>query len=155
MYVFSFMQWNKYFHSEKDEMYHSTWLHLVEWNISSFTSWTYLYHCTHKHSLFVYCYIHHYSMREIGSCIWMLRESLQESILWFSSNLRPWDFLGSAVIFPWIYVLKSFISMGWQVSSSFILIWQFTRLQYTKIKIQYIYKGKNTITKRDTIQCQG
>ena len=27
---------------------------LVEWNISSFTSWKYVYHCTHKHSLFVY-----------------------------------------------------------------------------------------------------
>ena len=42
MNIFSFVQWNKYFHS------------LVEWNISSFTSWKYLYHCTHKHSLFVY-----------------------------------------------------------------------------------------------------
>ena len=54
MNVFSFVQWNKYFHSVKDEMYHSTRLRLVEWNISSFTSWKYLYHCTHKHSLFVY-----------------------------------------------------------------------------------------------------
>jgi hypothetical protein len=27
---------------------------LVEWNIPSFTSWKYSYHCTHKHSLFVY-----------------------------------------------------------------------------------------------------
>ena len=26
------------------------------WNISSFTSWKYLYHCTRKHSLFVYYY---------------------------------------------------------------------------------------------------
>ncbi len=26
---------------------------LVEWKISSFTSWKYFYHCTHKHSLFV------------------------------------------------------------------------------------------------------
>ena len=40
---------------------------LVERNISSFTSWKYLYHCTHKHSLFVYeelisktSYIHSY-----------------------------------------------------------------------------------------------
>ena len=55
MNVFSFVQWNKYFHSVKEEMYHSTRLRLVEWNISSFTSWKYLYHCTHKHSLFVYC----------------------------------------------------------------------------------------------------
>ena len=54
MNVFSFVQWNKYFHSVKDEMYHSTRLRLVEWNILSFTSWKYLYHCTHKHSLFVY-----------------------------------------------------------------------------------------------------
>ena len=27
---------------------------LVEWNIPSFTEWKYSYHCTHKHSLFVY-----------------------------------------------------------------------------------------------------
>ena len=27
---------------------------LVEWNISSFNSWKILYHCTHKHSIFVY-----------------------------------------------------------------------------------------------------
>ena len=60
--VFSFMQWNKYFHSVKDEMFHSTWLHLVEWNISSFTSWKYLYHCTHKHSLFVYSLIWNWKM---------------------------------------------------------------------------------------------
>ena len=32
MNVFSFVQWKKYFHSVKDEMFH----------------------CTHKHSLFVY-----------------------------------------------------------------------------------------------------
>ena len=38
----------------KNWMYHSTRLCLVEWNISSFTSWKFLYHCTHKHSLFVY-----------------------------------------------------------------------------------------------------
>ena len=48
------MQWNKYFHSVKDDMYHSVRLCLVKWNISSFTTWKYLYHCTHKHSLFVY-----------------------------------------------------------------------------------------------------
>ena len=54
MNVFSFVQWYKYFHSVKDEMHHSTRPRLVEWNISSFTSWKYLYHCTHKHSLFVY-----------------------------------------------------------------------------------------------------
>ena len=34
MNVFSFVQWNKYFHLVKDEMYHSTRLHLVEWNIN-------------------------------------------------------------------------------------------------------------------------
>ena len=61
---FSFVQWNKYFNSMKDEMYHSTRLSLVEWNISSFTSWKYLYHCTHKHSLFVY-YITHTKIPEI------------------------------------------------------------------------------------------
>ena len=51
MNAFSFVQWNKYFHSVQDEMYHLTPLHLVERNISSFTSWKYLYHCTHKYSL--------------------------------------------------------------------------------------------------------
>ena len=56
MNVFSIVQWNKYFHSVKDEMYHLTRLRLIEWNISSFTSWKYQYHCTHKHSLFVYYY---------------------------------------------------------------------------------------------------
>ena len=35
---FSFVQWNKYFHEVKDEMFHSTGLRLVEWTISSFTS---------------------------------------------------------------------------------------------------------------------
>ena len=30
--MFSFVQWNKYFHSVKDEMYHSTRLRLLEWN---------------------------------------------------------------------------------------------------------------------------
>ena len=54
MNVFSFVQWNKYFHSVNDEMYHSSQLSLVEWNISSFTSWKYLYHCTYKQSLFVH-----------------------------------------------------------------------------------------------------
>ena len=37
MNVFSFVQWNEYFHSVKDEMFHLTRLRLVEWNISSFT----------------------------------------------------------------------------------------------------------------------
>ena len=49
------MQRKKYFHSVKDEMVQSTRLRLVKWNISSFAlSWKYLYHCTHKHLLFVY-----------------------------------------------------------------------------------------------------
>ena len=39
MNVFAFVQWNKYFHSVKDEMFHSTRLRLDEWNISSLTSW--------------------------------------------------------------------------------------------------------------------
>ena len=60
MNVFSFVHRNKYFHSVKDEMYHSNLLRLIEWNNSSFTLWKYLYHCTHKHSLFVYnsCHSH-------------------------------------------------------------------------------------------------
>ena len=57
MNVFSFVQWDKYFLSVKDEMYHSTPLCLVERNISSFISWKYLYHWTHKHSLFVYYHL--------------------------------------------------------------------------------------------------
>ena len=34
----------------------------------------------------------HNSMREIDShtCIWMIQESLRESILWFSVKVRPW-----------------------------------------------------------------
>ena len=48
---FSFVQWNKYFHSVKDEMFYSTWLRLVEWNISFFTI-VHLYHYAHKYSLF-------------------------------------------------------------------------------------------------------
>jgi hypothetical protein len=28
------------------------------WYIPSFTSWKYYYHCTHKHSLFVYCFLY-------------------------------------------------------------------------------------------------
>ena len=31
MNVFSFVQWNKYFNSVKNEMHHSTRLRLVEW----------------------------------------------------------------------------------------------------------------------------
>ena len=54
MNVFSFLQRNNYFHSVKDEIYHST----RQWNISSFTSWNYLYHCTHKYSLFVGLTLH-------------------------------------------------------------------------------------------------
>ena len=42
-----------HYRAMKDELYYSTRLRLVEWKISSFTSWNYLYHCTHKHSLIV------------------------------------------------------------------------------------------------------
>ena len=31
MNLFSFVQWNKYFHEVKDEMFHLTQLRLVEW----------------------------------------------------------------------------------------------------------------------------
>jgi hypothetical protein len=37
---------------------------LVEWNIPSFTSWKYSYHCTHKHSLSVYHYIATYFLTD-------------------------------------------------------------------------------------------
>ena len=49
------VQWYKYFHEVKDEMFHSTRWSRVEWNISSFTEWKYLFHWTNekKHSLFV------------------------------------------------------------------------------------------------------
>ena len=56
MNVFSFVQWTIYFHSAKDKIFHSTQLRLIDWNISPFTLWKYLYHCTHKHSLFVHQY---------------------------------------------------------------------------------------------------
>ena len=43
--IFSFGErWNVPFHSISPR----------GMNISSFTSWKYLYHCTHKHSLFAY-----------------------------------------------------------------------------------------------------
>ena len=41
MNVLSFLQWNKCFHSVKDEIFYSTRLRLVEWNISSFTAGKY------------------------------------------------------------------------------------------------------------------
>ena len=56
MNVFSFVQWTIYFHSANDKIFHSTQLRLIDWNISPFTLRKYLYHCTHKHSLFVYQY---------------------------------------------------------------------------------------------------
>ena len=68
MNVFSFVQWYKYFHLGYDPMHgqcmDNAWtrLRLVEWNTSSFTSWKYLYHCTHKHSLFVYYTILYYTI---------------------------------------------------------------------------------------------
>lgn len=54
---FAFVQWGEYLHSLKDWMFHCTRLHLVEWNIPSFSSWKYSQHYTHKHSLFVYTWI--------------------------------------------------------------------------------------------------
>ena len=49
------MQWYKCFNLVKDEMFHSTRQSRVEWNISSFTEWKYLFHCTNdKHSLFAF-----------------------------------------------------------------------------------------------------
>ena len=50
----SFVWWYINFQLMKDEMFYSTWLRLVLY----FTSWKYLYHCTHNHSLFVY-YLSH------------------------------------------------------------------------------------------------
>ena len=48
------VQWYKYFHEVKDEMFHSMRQSRVEWNISSFTEWKYLFHCTNEniHYLF-------------------------------------------------------------------------------------------------------
>ena len=51
------VSWRRYIsHSVEDAMFNSFWLRLVEWNISSFTSWNGLYHCTYNHSLFVCCF---------------------------------------------------------------------------------------------------
>ena len=50
------VQWYKYFHEVKDEMFHSTRRRRVEWNISSFTEWKYLFHCTNEKT-FIICFI--------------------------------------------------------------------------------------------------
>ena len=50
------VQWYKYFHEVKDEMFHSTRRSRVEWNISSFTKWKYLFHCTNEKT-FIICFI--------------------------------------------------------------------------------------------------
>ena len=50
------VQWYKYFHEVKDEMFHSTRRSQVEWNISSFTEWKYLFHCTNEKT-FIICFI--------------------------------------------------------------------------------------------------
>ena len=94
MNVFSFVQWNKYFHSVKDELYHWTRLRLVEWNISSFTSWKYLYHCTHKHSLFVYYYMAKKETRWYHGI---------KQIFGGWLNLLPFGALETATIFPWAF----------------------------------------------------
>ena len=50
------VQWYKYFHEVKDEMFHSTRRSRVEWTISSFTEWKYLFHCTNEKT-FIICFI--------------------------------------------------------------------------------------------------
>ena len=56
MNVFSFVQWNIFI------PWKMKCTSLVEWNILSFTSWKYLYHCNHKLSSFVYHSFNTYSM---------------------------------------------------------------------------------------------
>ena len=51
------LQWYKYFHEVKDEMFHSTRRSRVEWNISSFTEWKYLFHCTSEKNIHYLFYI--------------------------------------------------------------------------------------------------
>ena len=50
------VQWYKYFHEVKDEMFHSSKRSQVEWYISSSTKWKYLFHCTNKKT-FIICFI--------------------------------------------------------------------------------------------------
>ena len=52
MNVFSFVQWNIYILFGKCSI--QLGFASLNGTFSSFTSWKYLYHCTHKHSLFVY-----------------------------------------------------------------------------------------------------
>ena len=51
------VQWYKYFHEVKDEMFHSTRRSRVEWNISSFTEWKYLFHCMNEKNIHYLFYI--------------------------------------------------------------------------------------------------
>ena len=48
------VEWYKYFHEVKDEMFHLTRQSRVEWYIPCFTEWKYLFHSTNKniHYLF-------------------------------------------------------------------------------------------------------
>ena len=64
----------------------------------------------------------HYIFCTTCSCQWV--------IIWFRRNKTRLEH----VRYYWL----SFIH-------SFIFIWQIHKLQHTKIKIQYIYKGKNTL----------
>ena len=71
-------------HWVKDGMYDSTRLRLVEWNISSFTSWKYLYHCTHRALINIH-YL--YTNRNISPFLFFFHVPLW-SHLWLKPSCR-------------------------------------------------------------------
>ena len=89
MNVFSFVQWNIYFHSVKDEMNHSTRLRLVEWKISSFTHENictialinihYLYIALIVH-IYIECSVFPYNLRNACSKTRLIRKSTCETL---------------------------------------------------------------------------
>ena len=99
MNVFSFVQWNKCFHSVKDKMFHSTRLRLVEWNTSSVSPHeNYMYHCNHKHSLFVYYFIKLHSVIGVNQYLLLyLCDKSQLISLQTLKNYTPvhWHFVES------------------------------------------------------------
>ena len=113
MNVFSFMQWNKIIFS-----FGERWNVPFNSNSSSFTSWKYLYHCAHKHSLFVYYFLAT-SSPESQSCVmcnkpnttWLcesiLRSSVPKVMTWGRLTFTDdrcrviWKFKGMENIFYW------------------------------------------------------
>ena len=84
-----------YFHEVKDEMFHSTWLCLVEWNISSFTSWKYFYHCTYKHSFIYYMNLMPFAFCRLFHESWFSWRAITSkcSFLIYENSEKRWDIM--------------------------------------------------------------